>query len=73
MHARLHVTSVVVDDQDDAFAFYTNRLGFIPKTDVCPSNSTASESFNPRPRWATSSRRSSATPRGNLIQMIGRA
>ena len=34
MHARLHVTSVLVDDQDKALAFYTDRLGFIPKTDV---------------------------------------
>ena len=34
MHARLHVTSVLVDDQDKALAFYTDRLGFVPKTDV---------------------------------------
>ncbi|MGB7448377.1 MAG: VOC family protein [Ornithinimicrobium sp.] len=34
MRVRLHVTSVFVDDQDKALAFYTNRLGLIPKTDV---------------------------------------
>lgn len=34
MHARLHVTNVLVDDQDKALAFYTERLGFTPKTDV---------------------------------------
>jgi catechol 2,3-dioxygenase-like lactoylglutathione lyase family enzyme len=31
---RIHVTSVFVDDQDKALAFYTDKLGFIPKTDV---------------------------------------
>lgn len=34
MKARLHVMSVFVDDQDKALAFYTDRLGFIAKTDV---------------------------------------
>ncbi len=34
MHARLHVTNVLVDDQDKALAFYTDRLGFTPKTDM---------------------------------------
>ena len=31
---RLHVTSVLVDDQDKALTFYTNVLGFVKKTDV---------------------------------------
>jgi catechol 2,3-dioxygenase-like lactoylglutathione lyase family enzyme len=34
MKARLQVTSVFVDDQDKALAFYTEKLGFVPKTDV---------------------------------------
>ena len=34
MHARIHVTSVYVDDQDKALAFYTEKLGFVLKTDV---------------------------------------
>jgi len=34
MRARLHVTSVLVDDQAKALTFYTERLGFVPKTDV---------------------------------------
>lgn len=33
MQARLHVTNVLVDDQDKALAFFTDRLGFTPKTD----------------------------------------
>ncbi|WP_131104513.1 VOC family protein [Ornithinimicrobium sufpigmenti] len=31
---RIHVTSVLVDDQARALAFYTEKLGFVPKTDV---------------------------------------
>lgn len=34
MRARLQVTNVLVDDQDKALAFYTDRLGFMPKTDL---------------------------------------
>jgi catechol 2,3-dioxygenase-like lactoylglutathione lyase family enzyme len=31
---RLHVTSVFVDDQDHALRFYTEVLGFEPRTDL---------------------------------------
>src|SRR6185312_7328510 len=31
---RIHVTSVLVDDQEKALAFYTGKLGFVKKTDV---------------------------------------
>jgi catechol 2,3-dioxygenase-like lactoylglutathione lyase family enzyme len=31
---RIHVTSVLVDDQEKALAFYTDKLGFVKKTDV---------------------------------------
>lgn len=31
---RLHVTSVMVDDQEKALKFYTNVLGFVKKNDV---------------------------------------
>ncbi|NGM14340.1 VOC family protein [Verrucosispora sp. CWR15] len=31
---RIHVTSVFVDDQAKALAFYTEKLGFTKKTDV---------------------------------------
>ncbi|MFF7438505.1 VOC family protein [Streptomyces sp. NPDC008122] len=31
---RIHVTSVFVDDQDKALGFYTEKLGFVKKTDV---------------------------------------
>ncbi|NNH02711.1 VOC family protein [Microbacterium ulmi] len=31
---RINVTSVFVDDQAKALAFYTEQLGFLPKTDV---------------------------------------
>jgi catechol 2,3-dioxygenase-like lactoylglutathione lyase family enzyme len=31
---RIHLTSVLVDDQAKALAFYTEKLGFLPKTDV---------------------------------------
>ena len=31
---RINVTSVIVDDQAKALAFYTDVLGFTPKTDV---------------------------------------
>lgn len=31
MQARIHVTSVFVDDQDKALAFYTDKLGFVTK------------------------------------------
>ncbi|WP_168625693.1 MULTISPECIES: VOC family protein [unclassified Cryobacterium] len=34
MQARINVTSVFVDDQAKALAFYTEKLGFLPKTDV---------------------------------------
>jgi catechol 2,3-dioxygenase-like lactoylglutathione lyase family enzyme len=31
---RINVTSVLVDDQAKALAFYTEKLGFVPKADV---------------------------------------
>jgi catechol 2,3-dioxygenase-like lactoylglutathione lyase family enzyme len=31
---RIHITSVLVDDQDKALRFYTDVLGFTKKTDV---------------------------------------
>ncbi len=31
---RIHLTSVLVDDQDKALVFYTEMLGFVSKTDV---------------------------------------
>jgi catechol 2,3-dioxygenase-like lactoylglutathione lyase family enzyme len=31
---RINVTSVFVDDQDKALDFYTDKLGFVKKTDV---------------------------------------
>ncbi|MCZ2850499.1 VOC family protein [Modestobacter sp. VKM Ac-2978] len=31
---RINITSVFVDDQAEALAFYTEKLGFIAKTDV---------------------------------------
>jgi len=31
---RIHVTSVLVDDQDKALAFYTEVLGFVKKTEI---------------------------------------
>ena len=31
---RIHLTSVLVDDQDKALAFYTEVLGFTKKTEV---------------------------------------
>lgn len=31
---RLHVTSVPVDDQDKALRFYTEKLGFVKKTEI---------------------------------------
>ena len=34
MTIRLHVTSVFVDDQDHALRFYTEVLGFEPRTDI---------------------------------------
>lgn len=34
MRPRIHVTSVHVADQATALAFYTEKLGFLPKTDV---------------------------------------
>lgn len=34
MPCRLHVTSVFVDDQDAAFRFYTEMLGFDARTDI---------------------------------------
>lgn len=40
MKARIHVMSVFVDDQAKALKFYTEMLGFLPKTDI-PSASTA--------------------------------
>jgi catechol 2,3-dioxygenase-like lactoylglutathione lyase family enzyme len=33
MTVRLHVTSLFVDDQERAFRFYTDLLGFEPRTD----------------------------------------
>lgn len=32
--ARINVTSVLVDDQAKALAFYTDMLGFVAKTDI---------------------------------------
>lgn len=34
MSIRINVTSVFVDDQAKALAFYTDKLGFVPKNDV---------------------------------------
>lgn len=34
MKARIHVMSVFVDDQAKALKFYTEMLGFLPKTDI---------------------------------------
>lgn len=34
MSIRINVTSVMVDDQDKALKFYTEKLGFIKKTEV---------------------------------------
>ncbi len=34
MSIRLHLTSVFVDDQDEALRFYTEVLGFEPRADV---------------------------------------
>ena len=34
MTIRIHVTSVFVDDQENALHFYTEVLGFEPRTDV---------------------------------------
>ena len=31
---RINLTSVLVDDQDKALAFYTEKLGFVKKTEV---------------------------------------
>ena len=31
---KIHLTSVMVDDQDKALQFYTAVLGFVKKTDV---------------------------------------
>ena len=31
---KIHLTSVLVDDQAKALAFYTDKLGFMKKTDV---------------------------------------
>lgn len=31
---RINITSVMVDDQDRALSFYTDKLGFIKKTDI---------------------------------------
>ena len=35
---RIVVTSVFVDDQDAALAFYTEKLGFIKKTEIPPAS-----------------------------------
>jgi len=34
MPIRINITSIFVDDQAKALAFYTDKLGFLPKTDV---------------------------------------
>ena len=34
MTLRINVTSVLVDDQDKALAFYTDVLGFVKKTEI---------------------------------------
>ena len=34
MPIRINLTSIFVDDQAKALAFYTEKLGFLPKTDV---------------------------------------
>ena len=38
MTIRIHLTSVFVDDQDRALRFYTEVLGFEPRTDVPVGN-----------------------------------
>lgn len=38
MSIRLHITSVFVDDQDKALRFYTDALGFEPRTDLPVGN-----------------------------------
>ena len=38
MTIRLHLTGVFVDDQDEALRFYTEVLGFEPRTDVPVGN-----------------------------------
>ena len=40
---RIHLASILVDDQAKALAFYTNVLGFLPKEDVDMGG----------PRWLT--------------------
>ncbi len=44
MAPRLHVSSVFVDDQSAALAFYTDVLGFEPRTDI---------PVGPEDRWLT--------------------
>ena len=34
MPIRINLTSIFVDDQAKALAFYTDKLGFVPKSDV---------------------------------------
>ena len=34
MPIRINITSIFVDDQAKALAFYTEKLGFVPKNDV---------------------------------------
>lgn len=44
MISTLSVVSIIVEDQDDAIAFYTGRLGFELRSD---------EQFGPGMRWVT--------------------
>lgn len=44
MSIRIHVTSVFVDDPDEALRFYTDVLGFEPKSDIPLGNGA---------RWVT--------------------
>ncbi len=44
MAPRLHVSSIFVDDQTAALAFYTEVLGFEPRTDI---------PIGPEDRWLT--------------------
>jgi catechol 2,3-dioxygenase-like lactoylglutathione lyase family enzyme len=37
---RVTITSVLVDDQAKALAFYTEKLGFVKKTDVPAGDTT---------------------------------
>ena len=48
---RIYVTSVIVDDQAKALAFYTDVLGFVLKHDVPMSKFSSSRTRFRRPRY----------------------